>query len=34
LRGSQKVKVEYGLVSIAHNLINLANDPRRSVTVN
>jgi hypothetical protein len=33
LRGSQKVKVEYGLVSIAHNLTNLANDPRRSAMV-
>jgi len=34
LRGRQKVKIEYGLLSIAHNLINLANDPRRAVTVN
>ncbi len=29
LRGKDKVTVEYGLVALAHNLINFSNDPRR-----
>jgi transposase len=29
LRGKEKVRAEYGLIGLAHNLNNLANDPRR-----
>ena len=29
LRGKDKVRTEYGLLALAHNLNNLANDPRR-----
>jgi len=29
LRGKDKVKAEYGLIGLAHDLNNLANDPRK-----
>ncbi len=31
LRGKEKVRAEYGLIGLAHNLNNLANDPRKPV---
>lgn len=34
LRGTNKATTEYGLVALAHNMINLANDLRRSQNVN
>lgn len=34
LRGCEKVDIEYGLVSLAHNLANLHNDPRLTTRPN
>lgn len=34
LRSREKVRIEYGLVSLAHNLVNLHNDIRRTVRPN